>query len=204
MKRISTLLALVLCAILLLTACGAKSGNQSSSSSQMMNSSSSESSNTSTGSVEAPYAKFSATDLEGNAVDQSILEGHDLTVLNVWATFCGWCIKEMPALDEINEEYAEKGVQVIGVVMDVYNHDGSLSQEQLDLAKDLVEQTKVRYPQLLPSDDLLKAGLSEVSSIPISFFIDSKGNLVGEAHLGALEKDDWKALIDKRLSEVSK
>ena len=33
-------------------------------------------------------SSFSAEDLDGNALDQSILEGHTLTMVNVWATFC--------------------------------------------------------------------------------------------------------------------
>ena len=41
---------------------------------------------------------FSTTDLEGNAVDQSMLADYDLTMVNVWATYCGPCISEMPDL----------------------------------------------------------------------------------------------------------
>lgn len=41
-------------------------------------------------------SQFAATDLDGNEIDQSILEGYDLTMVNIWATFCQPCIREMP------------------------------------------------------------------------------------------------------------
>ena len=41
---------------------------------------------------------FTAQDLEGNTVDQSILADHKLTMVNVWATFCTPCLSEMPEL----------------------------------------------------------------------------------------------------------
>ena len=42
-----------------------------------------------------PFSVFSTTDLEGNAVDQSILEGYDLTLVNVWATYCTPCLEAL-------------------------------------------------------------------------------------------------------------
>ena len=38
--------------------------------------------------AEGILSSFTATDLEGNEVDQSVLADYDLTVINVWATFC--------------------------------------------------------------------------------------------------------------------
>ena len=41
-------------------------------------------------------SSFSTTDLEGNPVDESLLAQYDLTMVNVWTTYCGYCLKEMP------------------------------------------------------------------------------------------------------------
>ena len=65
-------------------------------------------------------SSFSAEDLDGNSLDQSILEGHTLTMVNVWATFCTPCISEMPELGELADEYADKGVQIVGLISDLY------------------------------------------------------------------------------------
>ena len=56
-----------------------------------------------------PFSVFSTTDLEGNAVDQSILEGYDLTLVNVWATYCTPCLEEMPDLGSLAAEYEATG-----------------------------------------------------------------------------------------------
>ena len=58
---------------------------------------------------------FTATDLDGNNIDQQILSGHKLTMINIWATFCEPCIKEMPDLGELHTTYGED-FQVIGIV----------------------------------------------------------------------------------------
>ena len=84
-------------------------------------------------------SSFSATDLDGNTVDQSVLADYDLTMVNVWATFCGPCINEMPDLGELAQEYADKKVQIIGLVSDVLNTDGTISEEQVQTARDIVE-----------------------------------------------------------------
>ena len=49
------------------------------------------------------FSNFTAADLEGNAVDGSVMREAELTVLNIWATFCGPCIEEMPGLGELSE-----------------------------------------------------------------------------------------------------
>lgn len=145
---------------------------------------------------------FTAEDLEGNEVDQSIFADHDLTMVNIWATFCSPCLKEMPELGELNAEYADKGFQVVGIVIDVLNQDGSFNDEMVQTAKDAVELTGASYPHLLPSSDLIMYKLQFVSAVPETIFIDKDGNQVGESYLGARSKDQWAEIIDGLLEEV--
>ena len=86
---------LILAALLTtgLTACGGESSQE-------------------TGSGTGVLAGFTAQDLEGNDVDDSIFDDYDVTMINVWGTFCGPCIQEMPDLGEISDEYADKGIRV--------------------------------------------------------------------------------------------
>lgn len=116
---------------------------------------------------------FSTTDLEGNTLDQSILADYDLTMVNVWATFCGPCINEMPDLGELAAEYADKGVQIIGLVSDTMDSDGTISDSQVETAKEIVAETGADYRHLLPSDDLLGI-LSQIYAVPTTFFVDSE------------------------------
>lgn len=147
-------------------------------------------------------SSFSATDLEATTVDQSIFEGYDLTMVNVWATYCGPCLSEMPDLGELSEQYAEKGVRIVGLVTDVFNSDGTVSDSQLDTAREIVSTTGANYLHIIPSQDLYGL-VSQITAVPTTFFVDSTGKQVGSAYLGARSKADWETIIAQTLEEVA-
>ena len=148
-------------------------------------------------------SSFTTEDLDGNTVDPSILEGYPINMINVWATFCGPCINEMPDLGVLAEEYKEKGVQILGIVSDVRAADGSYDEELLDLARDIVEATGANYPHLLPSDDLIEAKLQNIQAVPTTFFVNDKGETIGSAYVvGAQSADQWREILDELLAEV--
>lgn len=159
-----------------------------------------------------PLAAFTATDLEGNTVDQSILKDFDVTMFNVWGTFCTPCHAEMPDLGELNAEYADKGAQVVGIVIDVFNTDGSLDESQVELARELAHDLGADYTHLLPSGDLIRLGVASLSGVPATFFADSEGNLLdmesnGQTYnivMGAHSKAQWADLLDEMLAKVQK
>ena len=71
------------------------------------------------------FKDFTLQDLEGNEVTEAILSDCEVTMLNVWGTFCGPCLSEMPELGELNREYQEAGesFQVVGLVMDAFRQE---------------------------------------------------------------------------------
>ena len=185
--------ALVL--VLSLTACGG--GCAAPTAAPSAEASPSESSTPSAGVL----SSFTATDLEGNTVDQSILEGHKLTMVNVWGTFCPPCKEEMPDLAALHTEYAEKGVQIVGIVSDVLTQDGSLDEALVEDARTIASGSGVTYTNLLPSQDLYGL-LGQIYALPSTFFVDETGNQVGTLYMGAKDKDGWAAVIDELLEEV--
>ena len=195
-------LALCLALALVLTACAG--GDSSQNSSAQSPSDASDTSQSDSGAQEAAglLSSFSTTDLEGNAVDQSILEDYDLTMVNVWATYCTPCLQEMPDLGELASEYADKGVQILGLVSDVLNSDGTISDSQVETAQEIVEETGASYQHLLPSADLLGL-LSQIYGVPTTFFVDSAGNQVGYAYVTAMEREQFVEIIDAALAEVA-
>ena len=64
------------------------------------------------------FPAFTATDLDGNTATESIFTEKDLTVLNIWGTFCGPCIGEMPELGEWAKEMPDN-VQIVGLIIDI-------------------------------------------------------------------------------------
>lgn len=147
-------------------------------------------------------ANFNAVDLEGNAVDETIFQDHELTMVNAWATFCGYCLKEMPDLAELNDEFAEDDFQIVGIVMDVFNRDGTYSDGQVELAKEAVAKTGADYRQMMPSAELALGQLSDINSFPTTFFVDKEGNIISDYYLGAKGKSQWKQLIEEQLKEI--
>ncbi|MBQ3035751.1 MAG: TlpA family protein disulfide reductase [Lachnospiraceae bacterium] len=138
---------------------------------------------------------FTTTDLYGNAVTQEIFAQSDLTVVNVWATYCGPCINEMPYLGELAEEYDSSKVQIVGIPTDVYN------QEYLDYALSLVNETGADYTHLLMSEELYNWGLTEIQYVPTTFFVNSEGEII-DTVVGSMSKEDWKTLIDEKLASL--
>ncbi|WP_077534728.1 TlpA family protein disulfide reductase [Massiliimalia massiliensis] len=182
MKKKVTILAALTAIMLLFSSCGGSAANKTETKAALLSS-------------------FTAKDLEGNTVSQDILSGYDLTMVNVWATFCGPCIQEMPGLGELAGEYQGKGVQIIGLVSDTLQSDGSLDSGQVETARQIVSSTGADYLHLLPSGDLLGI-LSQISAVPTTFFVDSEGNQVGSAFSGSLSKEKWVSILDERLAEV--
>ncbi len=153
--------------------------------------------------AEAGFTAFTAPDLEGNEVDQSIFADYDLTMINIWATFCGPCLNEMPDLGELAAAYAEKGVAIVGIVADVPpKADGSFDPAMVAAVQELVELTGADYLHLLPSADLIAAKLGQVSAVPETIFVDSQGRQVGDSYIGSRSGEAWAAIIDELLEQV--
>lgn len=186
-----------------LAACGGEAGSFSTGTTSPAASSAS-SSEAQSGAVNtAPgiLSTFTAQDLEGNTVTQEVLEGHTLTMVNVWATFCGPCISEMPELGELSAEYADQGVQIIGMVSDVWTSDGAIDPDQVALAQEIADTTGADYLHIIPGEDLYGL-LAQINTVPTTFFVDETGRQVGSAYLGARNKESWQKILDQMLQEV--
>ena len=126
----------------------------------------------------ADALQFTTVDLDGNAVDSAELFGaHEYTMLNLWTTWCPYCIQEFPDLAVLSEEFAEKDCAIIGVLLDADN------EEKIAEGKALLEEGGVPYANLVPWDGI--ADDFSVPGVPTSFFVDRNGNLVGEPVVGA-------------------
>lgn len=139
------------------------------------------------------FGEFKSRTLDGEDVDQEIFAQADLTMVNVWGTFCGYCIEEMPYLGELHRQYQDQGFQIVGILTDVTepNHEEAVK---------IVEATKADYMHILLSDDIspLVAGIP----VPTTIFLDKEGNPVGEVYAGAKDKASWEALIKEALLQV--
>ncbi len=150
-----------------------------------------------------PMEGLNTVDIYGNKVDASLLEGYDLVVVNLWATFCGYCIMEMPSLGKLAKEWKDKGVLIVGMCCDVGTSSRKSDSKQLLTARQIVETTQADYPHLLPDQGREAFINANIMGYPATFFLDGDGNMIGDIIFGMREYDDWNELIREMLESVS-
>ncbi len=153
------------------------------------------------GTKNTSLGNFKATDVKGNEVTKDIFSNYDLTLVNVFTTWCSPCIEEIPYLDEVAKELAAKNVNVIGIVLDV-NENGKIDKDKMDKLNTIIDSTKAEYTILLPDDVLRNGRLKDIDSVPESFFVDKDGNIVGKTYLGSHNKKEWIEIVEDELSKL--
>lgn len=137
-----------------------------------------------TGSVHSrEAADFKLKDLDGKEVSLNDFKG-TVILVNFWATWCGPCIHEMPALEKLFQNYKED-VQVLGLTI-------ASKKEQVP---GKVKETGVTYPILLDADKVV-ADYGSFNSIPQTFIIDREGNIVKQI-TGARDYETFEAEVRK-------
>lgn len=195
-KRIKLVTALTLSMALLLAACGAKEEKEDSQKADSGKTAESTENTENKGkNSDKVFGTFQSVTLEGEDVSETIFAQADLTMVNIWGTFCGPCIREMPDLGELNREYEDKGMKIVGLISDV----GEAKDEK---AEEIISTTKADYTHIVASRDLATGILSKVSVVPTTIFVDKEGSQVGEVYSGARSKDDWQIIVDELLEEV--
>jgi len=130
--------------------------------------------------ISEAVAQSDLKNLDGTTFKVADKKGKVL-LLNMWATWCGPCRAEMPALVRMQDAYQNQGFEVIGL-----NTDDE-SVEKIGIFND---EMKLNYP-LVWADIKLQGDLVRISKfggIPQSFLIDREGNLRG-VFKGANPKD---------------
>ncbi len=104
---------------------------------------------------------FTMTDIQGNETKLSELKGKRV-ILDFWATWCPPCRKEIPHFIELRKETEPDKLAIIGI-----------SDEDIEKLREFATEKKINYTIATAGD--LPAPYSDITSIPTTFFIDSKG-----------------------------
>ena len=148
--------------------------------------------------------KFETKGVDGKDYTEKVFSDYDLTLVNVFTTWCSPCVNEIPELEKLYEEMKEKGVGVVGVVLDTVGDDAKQNEDTVKKAGVLQEKTKASYPFLVPDSTMMNGRLNGISAFPETFFVDKEGNIVGETYSGSHTLDEWKEIVEKELENVSK
>lgn len=111
---------------------------------------------------EIPPINWPIVDLKGNEDNVAQSEGK-VIFINAWATWCGPCLAELPSMNELYKKYQGK--------VDFY----FISTDQIAVLNKFNEKMEYDIPMF--SSNHVSRGL-ESSSIPTTFIVDKKGNLV--------------------------
>ncbi|KGQ18247.1 Cytochrome c-type biogenesis protein ResA [Lysobacter dokdonensis DS-58] len=102
-------------------------------------------------------------------------------LINVWASWCGPCVKEMPALQAFSKEQAGNGVQVVGIALD-----------DVDAVRAFVDRTGVTYPILVDTPGPADAGVrlgNPKGVLPYSVLVSADGRLLKQ-RIGPFEEGE--------------
>ena len=147
--------------------------------------------------------EFSMEDITGEVYTQEMFADYDVTMVNIFTTWCTPCINEIPDLEKLRNEMSDQGVNVVGIVLDAVDGTGSVDDEAVEKAGLLAENTGVTYPFLIPDDTFLNGRLYGINAVPETFFVDREGNVIGESYTGSRSLEEWKAVVEEKLADVS-
>ena len=114
-----------------------------------------------------------------------------VVLLNIWATWCGPCRREIPDLITLSNELAPKGVVIVCVSVDD-------NDDRLRTVKNFVEKSRITYMNVIDNANKDIARYYGVQSIPMTLIIDRQGKIV-EKIIGARSKDAFMAALARAM-----
>ena len=130
-----------------------------------------------------PVPELSFLDEGGGEVTLSDLEG-DVVVLNLWATWCAPCRREMPSLDRLQAELGEDGLRVVAL---------SLDRGDVGKVRDFFEELEIAHLAIYQDPEARAGRELGAPGLPTTIVIDRSGQEVGRV-LGPAEWDSEEAL----------
>lgn len=125
---------------------------------------------------------FTVTTIDGDEVRLADLRGRPV-LIDVWATWCGPCRREVPHLKALRELVTERDLVILGV-----------SDEAAATVRTFAAEHGVNYPLATADVGALPAPMSGVASLPTKFVLDAHG-IVRAVRTGGLDEEGLHALV---------
>jgi len=136
--------------------------------------------------VTTDIASMTAYDIDGNTRSFGEFVGKKALIVNFWGTWCPPCKREMPDLKRIYDEYRDRGLEIIGLVV------RSTPQQVKDYT------TKNGFDWVMFMAEAKHAQALELGSgVPYTLFIDRDGNVLDETFTGMRGYEDFKRMVEQ-------
>lgn len=133
---------------------------------------------------------FTLPDLDGNLVSLQELIGKPVYI-NFWATWCKWCIQEMPDMETVFQEYEDQDLVILAIAVG----------EDEPKVKQYLSDKPYSFHFLLDADKHVTRAYG-LKSIPVSIFIDRQGHVVYK-RVGAMNEEQIRSVIGQMFGQTS-
>jgi thiol-disulfide isomerase/thioredoxin len=185
MIKKSSIMAILVILLLILSSCSApSSGGGAAIPEKTTEEASQESSSQQEQKENKTYAPdFSLEDLDGNIITLASLGGKNL-IINFWATWCPFCVDEMPDLQKLYENYKDEDLVVIAINI----------QESKSRVTKFLEDEGIDLPILLDEKGTTAITYG-ANSIPLTIAVNKEGVVVA-GHRGKLTYEQMEAMYE--------
>jgi thiol-disulfide isomerase/thioredoxin len=119
------------------------------------------------GEIGSHLPDFALKDLQGNEVSAARLRGK-VILIDIWATWCQPCKKEMPGYQKLLDQYGSRGFAVVGLKSDIMTD----TEDPIKFAKEI----GVHYPLVVASADIVRK-FGGIEGLPTTLIYDRQGIL---------------------------
>ena len=136
-----------------------------------------------TGAESATFFASTFPDARGAPVPMNQYQGKPV-LINFWATWCPPCVDEMPELDELQKEFGNARVQIIGIGIDSAANIAEFSQKH-----------NIDYPLVVAGaggTELSRQFGNKAGGLPFTILLDGKGR-VNKQYLGRIKLNELRS-----------
>ena len=112
---------------------------------------------------------FTLTDLSGKKVTLSSFKNKKGVVLSFWATWCPYCVREIPKLKELHSKFSNRGLEIISINI--------AANDPISRVMEFEKRQKIPYSVLYDKDQTVSR-IYAVSGIPVTLIIDPEGLII--------------------------
>jgi len=135
------------------------------------------------------FPAFELKNLDEETVTEAMFSEHELTLVNIWGTTCAPCIREMPELEKLQNNYKDEGLKVVGIIADGNYLAG----------REIVNALLLTYEHIIPDEDFALGYLNQFQFVPTTLFVNSDGEIIGDPMVGAYDYETFEETVKDHL-----